>query len=696
MYIAASVISAVLAVQAGADSARVDTFRLAPVTVSVTRSATRLSNVPYAVSVIQRDEIARGRATAGLDEALVTVPGVLVSNRYNPAQDHTLSIRGFGARSAFGVRGVKILLDGIPQTLPDGQGQLTNLDLADVARIEVLRGPSSSLYGNASGGVVSLWTDQQPHERLSGRGRVAAGAYGFLKWQGSAATPVGAGSASLSVSETILDSGYRQHSEADTRRLSVRMTYPLAAGTRVTLHGLVADSPWLEDPGAVDTTALKSDSTRRLANPNNRSELEGGTLRPRGAGKEVTQAQGGLALRHDLAGGGSLEVTGFLLRRTLENPIAVTYIEIGRWAYGSRATVSLPGAIGRLPHVFTAGLDAQWMRDDRQNFSPDRPTLPPPRLTRDQLELVNELGPFVQSQIGLGGLASLTVGARYDRVAFRAVDGFLTDGDDSGERVMAAFSASGGVVLEGGPAARPYLNVATSFETPTTTELANRPTGPGGFNPVLEPQRAVNYELGVRGRVSGVGEYAVAAFHADVEDELIPFEVPGDPGRRFFQNAGSARHRGIEAAITLRPFPSLTALTAYSFSDFQFIEFRTATDTLDGRSLPGVPRHYLHWSVRYDGPRGLWLAADNTHASGVYVNDVNTEALRTAPWTSVGLRGGWDGQVGGWRVSPFVAVLNVTDERYAGSVVVNAAFNRYYEPAPPRNAYVGVEIRAAR
>lgn len=546
MSIVASAISAVLAVQAGADSARADTFRLAPVIVSVTRSATALANVPYSVSVIHRDEIARGRATAGLDEALVTVPGMLVSNRYNPAQDHTLSIRGFGARSAFGVRGVKILLDGIPQTLPDGQGQLSNVDLADVARIEVLRGPSSSLYGNASGGVVSLWTDQQPQERLVGQGRVAAGAYGFLKWQGSVATPVGAGSASLSVSETILDRGYRQHSAADTRRVSARLTYPLATRTRVTLHGLVADSPWLEDPGAVDTTALKSDSTRRLANPNNRSELEGGTLRPRGAGKEVTQAQGGLALRHDLAGGGSLEVSGFLLRRTLENPIAATYIEIGRWAYGSRATVSLPGAIGPMPHVFTAGLDAQWMRDDRQNYSPDRPTLPPPQLTRDQLELVTELGPFVQSRLGLGGLASLTVGARYDRVAFRAVDAFLTDGDDSGERVMAAFSASAGVVLEGASFARPYLNVATSFETPTTTELANRPTGPGGFNPALEPQQAVNYELGVRGRVSGVGEYAVAAFHADVEDELTPFEVPGDPGRRYFQNAGSARHRGVE------------------------------------------------------------------------------------------------------------------------------------------------------
>lgn len=667
--------------QSRPDSARVDTFRLAPVTVSVTRAATTLANVPFAVAVVARDEIARGRVTAGLDEALVTVPGIVVANRYNPSLDHSLSIRGFGARSAFGVRGVKILLDGIPQTLPDGQGQLSNIDLAEVSRIEVLRGPSSALYGNASGGVVSLWTDDRRPERIEVSGRAVTGAYGLLKWQATAATPVRRGSVSLSASETVAD-GYREHSRADTRRLSLKASYPVTSRTRLTLHGLVADSPWLDDPGALDTTALRSDSTRRLANPRNLT-VE--------AGKDVMQGQAGLALRHQFATGGTLEVAAFGLARDLANQIAAAYIDLERVAYGARAVASLPVALGTVPHVFTVGADAQWQRDDRLNYTADRA-----RLTRDQLERVEEFGPFLQSQLALGGLLTVTLGGRYDRIWFRVNDDLVADGDDSGERIMAALSGSAGATLDLGDALQPYASVASSFESPTTTELANRPTGPGGFNPDLNLQEAVNYEVGVRGHVLGIGEYSLSAFQTDVTDELIPFEVPGEPGRRFFRNAGSARHRGIEAAVSAHPWPSLAVLVAYTLSDFRFREFRTATATFDGNRLPGVPRHFLHGSVRYDAPLGFWIAVDNTYASEVYVDDANTAALRTRPWNVAGGRIGWSGRVGPWRVAPFAGVLNALDERYAGSVVVNAAFGRYYEPAPPRNAYVGLEIRPAR
>ena len=653
-----------------ADSLR--RYTLPPVTVSVTRSETDLGHVPFAVSVVVRDEIARGRVTAGLDEALVTVPGVYVANRYNPAQDQILSMRGFGARSAFGVRGIKVLLDGIPQTLPDGQGQLSNIDLAEVRRIEVIRGPSSALYGNASGGVVSLATDDTPPDRPTGALRVATGAYGFLKWHARAAAPVGAASVSVTASETVAD-GYRQHSEADTRRLSLRASTPLAPRTRLTLHGLVAHSPRLEDPGALTAAELGTDAT--LPNPRNLSS---------DASKDVVQGQLGLALDHDLRAGGGIDVSLYGLRRDLQNQLAFAFIDLDRWAWGGRAQASVPAHVGSLPHVLTVGVDAQWQRDARINLSPNRTTL-----TRDQLERVVEIGPFAQSQVTVGGV-SVTLGGRYDRVRFRVDDGLLSDGDDSGERVMEALSGAFGVALDLVEAAQPYASVSTSFESPTTTELANRPNGPGGFNPVLEPQTATNVEFGLRGRVGLRASYSVALYHADVRGELIPFEVPGDPGRRFFQNAGSSTHRGVEADLRVNPFDGLSLLAAYSLSALTFDSFRTATDTLDGKTLPGVPRHYLHWSVRYDGPAGLWIAADNTHASGYYVDDLNT--VRTEPWFTVGFRTGWRTSVGRWAVAPFAGLLNAGNERYVGSVAVNATAGRYFEPAPRRNGYVGVEV----
>jgi iron complex outermembrane receptor protein len=677
--ISASVRAAPAQERPGSDSARTDSLRrfvLEPVTVSVTRTPTALAHVPLAVGVVVRDEIARARVTAGIDEALVTVPGVYVANRYNPAQDQILSIRGFGARSAFGVRGVKVLLDGIPQTLPDGQGQLSNVDMAEVGRIEVLRGPSSALYGNASGGVVSLWSDDTPVSRVAASVRTVTGSYGFLKWHARTAAPFGDGSVTLAASETVSD-GYRQHSEGDTRRLSLRVSRLMAARTRVTLHGLLAHSPRLEDPGALTLAEMDSDPT--LPNPRNLSF---------DAYKKVVQGQGGMAVQHDLASGGRIDVSGFGLRRELDNQLSFAFIDLNRWAWGGRVVASLPLPLGSLVPMVTFGVDAQWQRDARINLSPDRAAL-----TRDQLERVAELGPFVETRVGVGSM-TLTAGGRYDRVRFSVDDAFLSDGDDSGERVMDAVSGSAGAAFDLVPAVQPYLNVSTSFETPTTTELANRPTGPGGFNPDLNPQQATNYEIGVRGAGFGRVTYSIAVYHADVTDELIPFEVPGDPGRRFFRNAGSSTHRGIEADAMVRPTARLALLASYAYSDFTFDVFRTSTATLDGNAIPGVPRHFFHWSARVDAPAALWLAADNTHASGYYVDDANS--VQTEPWWSAGVRVGWQVLVGGWRLAPFGGLLNVTNRRYAGSVSVNAGFGRYFEPAPTRNWYIGVELSPSR
>jgi iron complex outermembrane receptor protein len=659
-----------------ADTTRADSLRpvlLAPVIVSVTRSPTDAGHVPFAVAVITREEIARGRPTQGLSEALVTVPGVFIADRHNPSQDDNLSIRGFGARSAFGVRGLKVLLDGIPQTLPDGQGQLSNVELARVSRIEVLRGPSSSLYGNASGGVISLWTDPGRPSGFEPGARATVGAYRTWKAYVGAAAPLPGGVLSADGSTWATD-GFRDHSAGETRRGSLRYGADLSQ-TRLVAQVLVADSPRLEDPGAL--TESEADTAPTLANPRNVTF---------DVGKRVSQEQAGLALEHRAKSGRSFNLAVFALKRDLENPIATTYIQLDRWAYGTRAGATQPLTIGSRAALVTVGVDAQWQHDDRVNQNVARTAT-----TRDQLERVSEIGPFLEARADLARRVTLTLGGRYDRVAFRVDDRLLSDGNDSGSRVMAAPSGSAGLTVDLGRALQPYASVSTSFETPTTTELGNRPTGPGGFNPDLEPQHALNVELGARGRLSGIVGYSLSAYQAQVRDELIPFEVPGDPGRRFFQNAGSARHRGLEAGMALQPVPTMTLVAAYTLAVFRFQEFRTATDTLDGNDIPGVPRHYGHVSLRYQGPRGFWGAVDATASSGLFVNDLNT--VRTDGWRTLGLRIGWEGRLGSYRVSPFAAVQNALDERYIGSVSVNAQFGRFFEPAPGRNGYVGLEIR---
>ena len=657
------------------DSTQDSTIVLRPIEVSVTRFQTSLFAVPFAVSTIGRDDLLRGRATLGLDEALAEIPGLAVSNRYNPSLDQRVSIRGFGSRSAFGARGVKILLDGIPQTLPDGQGQLTNVEISSLGTVEVLRGSSSSLYGNASGGVILLRTATPEPGTTEASGRVVGGAFGTVKISGRVAAPAGRGTIVVSGARTMTD-GFRDHSEAEINNVGVRFEQELSAGTSVLISTHWASNPVLDNPGSLtqgEIDTLPSQANARNVNAD--------------AGKDVSQAQLGATLTRELGNGATAKVTVFGLTRDLDNPLSFANIQIDRRAFGARATAAVPFSAGSLNPRLTVGVDLQRQRDDRLQRSPDLTTI-----TRDQLERVTELGPFAQLVFDLGDRATVTVGSRFDQITFSAEDRLLTDGDDSGDRNMSSLSGSAGVTLQLDDRFQPYANVSTSFETPTTTELANRPLGPGGFNPALEPQQAVSAEIGVRGfGIGGVLEYSAALFNAEVRDALIPFEVPSEPSRQFFRNAGSTRHRGVELSAVLRPVRGVTFVSAYTLADYQFVDFElTPLLNFDGNDIPGIPRHKLFGSVRLTSTTGWWVATDHELATSHFTDDGNT--TENDGWFTTDLRAGWEGAVGGWRLSPFFGVLNVFNEWYVGSLSVNAGFGRFFEPSPPRNAYVGVEV----
>ncbi|HYL55166.1 MAG TPA: TonB-dependent receptor, partial [Gemmatimonadales bacterium] len=514
-------------------------YSLPPAVVSVTRANPPINRIPQAVELIEKTEISRARPTWGLDEALTTVPGVYAANRYNFSLDQRISIRGFGARSAFAVRGIKVLVDGIPQTLPDGQGQLTNLELGAADRMEVLRGSSSALFGNASGGVISIWTDPTPPQTVRQDVRVTFGTFdsdlsrNWNKWQSSTSLRVGSGSGLVTFSR--LDyAGQRQHSYADFRNLNTRWHFPLADGWSL---AATADFGW--DPRADNPGALTFNEMSR--NPDSAAAIN----ITRVAGKDVTQGQGGVTIQHEFTGGGEVSLTTFGFLRSLKNPTTFAYIDLDRVDYGTRLSITRPVPLGSLEHRLTAGVDFQRQRDDRLNFNN---VAGQPGTTRqlDQLEHVTEVGPFVQSAVQLGRRLSVTGGVRYDWVDFQVDDRLITstNPDDSGRRLMSALSGSLGIAVTPSEALTVYGSVGTSFETPTTTELANRPTGAGGFNPTLEPQTATNYEIGMRGDAAGRLNYSLALFDAEVRAELIPFPVPSDTtGRVYYQNAGRSRHR---------------------------------------------------------------------------------------------------------------------------------------------------------
>jgi iron complex outermembrane receptor protein len=684
--------------QVPGDSARpVPTLR--DINVTVSRTTNRLERVAGAVSVVSGSVMA-GKPTMGLDELLSTVPGVYVANRWNFSLDQRLAIRGFGARSSFGIRGVRVLLDGIPQTLPDGSGQLTNVELGSAKSIEVLRGPAAAAYGNASGGVISIHTADGVGAATGEILRLTAGSFDrrqvpligstrdrtWTKWQSTTRAHVGSGLATLSVSRFDYG-GERQHSDADLRNVDLRYVNEVGPWNHVAGSLSYGDDPVADNPGALTLAEL-------ARNPDSAAAIN---LSKR-AGKDVSQLQGGASWRHfDARWNTTTSLAVFGVSRRLRNPQTFAYIDLDRTAYGARLDINRSfGEPGARQTSLTAGLDFQRQRDDRLNVG-NQNGAPDTVRQLDQLERVTELGPFVSASRDVGASTTLSAGARYDWLSFSAADRLVTasNPDDSGRRTMGAPSFSLGITHRHETVTF-YANVGTSFETPTTTELANRPDTAGGFNPLLKPQKALSGEVGLRCLTSRF-TCSLAVFRARVSDALIASQIPSSPGRVFYQNAGRSRHQGVELQAGARVVGGARLDVAWTWSDFRYSSYTTRGHVLDGRRLPGIPEHWVHllWSVH---PRrtwkGAWVEAEQTISSGFPVDD--TLGVRNKAWHTVDLRAGYAGQVGRMQLSPFLAVNNVLDRHYVGSVVINAANGRYYEPAPGRNAYVGLTISADR
>ncbi|HZA92392.1 MAG TPA: TonB-dependent receptor [Gemmatimonadales bacterium] len=690
--------SAAAAVTAGAqEPVRPDTTgrdttqvrQLPELNVTVTRSSEPLQKVPYAVSVLNRDDLQRGQQTLGIDEALNNLPGVVVSNRYNFSLDQRISIRGFGSRSNFGVRGLKILLDGVPQTLPDGQSQLTNVDFATIDRAEVLRGASSSLFGNASGGVISFQTQQAAAGPFAQSVRVQGGSGkrdgdDFYKWQTWTSGRFGTVSGTLSLSQFKAD-GFRQHSAAEFRQLNTGLDYAISGSTLARLRLSLADNPEAQNPGALTLGEY-------LANPDSAAS---NNIR-RAADKDAQQHQLALALRHYDASGNEYEATVFGLIRDLANPLAAppdinpgptagTYVAIDRAVAGARLSGSHRLGGNEVAPRLNAGADVQFMRDDRQNLVHNA-GIPTGDVFLDQLEKITEIGPFAQLQWSPNERLLLSTGVRYDWVRFDLDDRYIGDGfDDSGARTMSALSGNIGASWTFDDRFVPYVNVSTAFETPTTTELVNQPDGSGGFNPELGPQRAVNYEVGARGQPARGVSYSVALFLGRVTDAIVQQLEVG--GRAFFRNAGKTHNDGAEVGLTVSPVSALTLSAAYTYARYRF-----SGDSLDGNRLPGVPEHFWRLGVRTVLPAGFYADADHTISTSVAADDANTIIVPAWGEGITNLRLGWNGNSGSMRVAPFLGLNNLWDRRYIGSVTLNGVGGRVIEPAPRRVIYLGTEI----
>lgn len=685
------------------DSAARDSAQaLRSVRVTVTRDAARSPfELPFAVSTAPLSARPALRRT-GASDLLLGVPGVQVQDRANPSQDQRIAVRGFGARSAFGVRGVRVLRDGVPVSLPDGQTPTDWIDLETIDRIDVVRGTAAALYGNAAGGVIDMRSQAPAAVPFAAQARVWNGGglqRGNVQLSGAQADSVGAWQRAawlLSATRTHGD-GPRTWSRLDASSLFARGLATIA-GTRFEVQGTRYDAPRAENTGALTSAELARDP--RLPDSLNI------TRRSR---KAVLQSQVALLGERNV-GSGTVRGSLFTGSRTLDNPLPFAIVAIDRAVaggslHGAWRLSQLGSARLAWPVRLGAGVDAQRQVDERFNYencaalaptAPATATCPRPGTERGNVRLEQQ-----ERAVNIGGYGRVEVEAphgvyvsaalRHDQVRFRVRDRFVTNtnADDSGDRTLQAVSPMLGLVWRARSQWSLYANLSSAFETPTVTELTNQETGAAGLNATLEPQRTRTAEFGTQTLIGGNLRADVALFRAVVLDELVPFDVPNQPGRRAFRNAGRTTRTGAETSVRGQ-WSAVDAGAAYTYSRFRFDRYDVGNVSFAGQRIPGVPVHYLQaFGTARRGP--LWSSVEVTASSEASANDAGT--INGAGFAVWNWRAGLNVvTIGGVRVQPTASVENVFDRRHASSLVINATRNRYFEPGLPRRATLLVTL----
>ncbi len=672
---------------------------LDPMVVTATRTEARAFDVPASVDTIDAATIRNAQPLVNLSETLVRVPGIVALNRQNYAQDLQISSRGFGARSTFGVRGVRLYQDDIPATMPDGQGQTGSFSLLSARRIEVLRGPFSALYGNASGGVIAMFTEDggdRPQADLVG----SAGSYGLwtvgLKLSGSAAA--GRYVAAASRFET---DGYREHSAAVRDLVNAKAKFELAGGTRITLIGSQQTQPDTQDPLGLTRAQWQADP--RQVDP---VALAFNTR------KTIHQLQGGATIEHPVNSETTLRATLYDGHRSVRQYLALSGAgatssggvpDLDRSFAGADVRAVWRGLLAGRPLTFTIG--GAWDKQDenRKGFVNNNGELG--ALRRDEDDVVTALAGYAQAQWELLPRWGLTVGARANEVRFSSKDFYINaqNPDDSGARTFSRTTPIAGLVFHARDDVNVYASYGEGFETPTFAELAYRSSG-SGLNLGLNAATSRAFELGAKMLFARAQRVNVAAFVTRTNDEIVVDSASG--GRTTFKNAGRTKRHGAELAWDGDHGGGWTSHVALTYLSAEFADaFASGSPAVvvpAGAKLPGVPATSAYGELAYAPPslHGLSLGAELQHEGRIYVNERNSDAAPA--YAIANLRASYVRTIAtrtptlpaDVAMTLYARVNNVADRKYAGSVIVADTNGRYFEPAPGRNWSAGISFNA--
>lgn len=651
-------------------------------------------DLPAAIDLVDAERIGADRAKVNASEALAAIPGINVQNRQNYAQDLQISSRGFGARAPFGVRGIRLIADGIPASMPDGQGQAATFNLDRAERMEVMRGPMSSIYGNNAGGVIQLFTPDGRGEPTI-EGNFSAGSYGTWKADLGAQGEAGGIGYVVDTSRFSTD-GYRDHSSATRDQSLAKLTFKPSDDGKLTLTAS-SFRQQAEDPQGLTWAAYR-------ANPVSVSQP---TL-AYNTRKNIDQQQGGLSYEHRF-GDQTVQLSIYAGQRStiqyqsipkntqqLSTKQAGGVVDFDRDYSGMSARwigrFDLAG--GQL--TTTVGTEYEQATDDRrgyENFVGSTLGVTG-KLRRNEQDRVASFDQYAQAEWARGDWL-LSGGLRHSRVAFAVDDYYLSNGNDGGSVTYEKTTPTAAVMYKLTPAVNVYASAARGFEAPTFNELFYSGTG-GTFSYNLKPATSTHYETGLKALLGNDTRLDAALFQVHTADELVVDSSPN--GRASYRNVGKTARQGVEIAVDSRWQGNFTSRFAYTWLDARYDQaFTTSSGTHvnAGNRLPGVASQSLFGEIAWRHPAsGFHAAVEGVARGKVFVEDSNQQ--QAAPGYAIAnLRIGVDRQYDKLTLRSYLRLDNVFDRQYVGSVIVSDGNGRYYESAPGRNWLAGVSARYA-
>ncbi len=676
-------------------------FSLEPVVITATRVAEASADLPMSIDLVGRQQIREGQLQVNLSEPLIAVPGVNVQTRQNYAQDLQISVRGFGARSQFGVRGVRLYADGIPGTMPDGQGQFSNIDLGSADRVEILRGPFSALYGNSSGGVISIFTqDAAPGARVD-----ATAEYGSFYTQRYALELMRGEPGPLNL---VMDAyqfatgGYRDHSAAQRSVFNSKAVWALDDASTLTLIANAINMPNAQDPLGLTAAQLASDREQAGANAiayNTR--------------KSVQQEQVGAHYERTLSAtdqfsamlyGGGRDTTQFQAipkanEGAATNPGGVIALVHGY--YGVDAHLTDQRRVAGTPLQITAGVSYDDLTEGRRgylNFVGNELGIEG-ALRKDQTNTVYDLDEYLQLQWDPGPRWRFVAGVR-NSVVDVASDDHLVEAGVPGESGVRYDSVNpvAGLTYRVGSHLDLYGSYGKGFETPTLDELAYRSTDGSlpGLNFGLKAARSDNYELGLK---AGTGSMraTLAGFYIHTDDELAVRSNAA--GRSVYQNIPATQRRGVEAEFqsdwghgfsSQLAYTYIQALTLQSYATCIVVPC-VPVEVSAGHRIPAVPADSLSAGLTWRrAPQDFWITLEAIGRAQLYANDLDSQAA-SGYWLA-NLQAGIEQQQSLWHFTESLRLDNIGNRSYVGSVIVNETNTRYFEPEPGRTVYLMVTV----